>query len=52
MVTGGVVRSVAGLWSFSVKSMRGEQLEQAELTGKVLSATAPMRSSRWTRARW
>jgi uncharacterized protein YcbX len=34
MVTSGVVGSVAALWRFPVKSMRGEQLEQAELTGQ------------------
>ena len=36
MATNGVVGSVAGLWRFPVKSMRGEQLEQAELTGSGL----------------
>ncbi len=32
MATSGIVGTVAGLWRFPVKSMRGEQLEQAELT--------------------
>jgi len=32
MVTSGIVGAVAGLWRFPVKSMRGERLEQAELT--------------------
>ena len=32
MATSEVVGSVAGLWRFPVKSMRGEQLEQVELT--------------------
>ncbi len=32
MVTNGVVGAVAGLWRFPVKSMRGERLEQAQLT--------------------
>jgi uncharacterized protein YcbX len=32
MATTGTVGAVAGLWRFPVKSMRGEQLEQAELT--------------------
>jgi uncharacterized protein YcbX len=36
MATSGVVGSVAGLWRFPVKSMRGERLEQAELTGRGL----------------
>ena len=36
MVAGGLVGSVAGLWRFPVKSMRGEELEQAELTGQGL----------------
>ena len=36
MVTSAVVGSVAGLWRFPVKSMRGEQLEQAEITGRGL----------------
>jgi uncharacterized protein len=36
MATSGSVRSVAGLWRFPVKSMRGERLEQAELTGRGL----------------
>ena len=31
-----VVGSVAGLWRFPVKSMRGERLEHAELTGRGL----------------
>lgn len=36
MGTGGVVGSVARLWRFPVKSMLGEQLEQAEITGDGL----------------
>ncbi len=32
MVTNGKVGAVARLWRFPVKSMRGERLEQAELT--------------------
>jgi uncharacterized protein len=32
MATNGTVGAVAGLWRFPVKSMRGEWLEQAELT--------------------
>ena len=36
MATNEVVGSVAGLWRFPVKSMRGEQLDQAELTGRGL----------------
>ena len=36
MATDGIVGSVAGLWRFPVKSMRGEPLEQAEVTGQGL----------------
>ena len=36
MATNGMVGAVAGLWRFPVKSMRGEQLEQAELTERGL----------------
>ncbi len=36
MVTSGLVGSVARLWRFPVKSMRGEQPEQAELTERGL----------------
>ncbi len=36
MVTRQPVGSVAGLWRFPVKSMRGERLEQADLTGRGL----------------
>src|SRR5215813_6041397 len=36
MATSEVVGSVAGLWRFPVKSMRGERLNQAELTGRGL----------------
>ncbi len=36
MATSGRVGSVAGLWRFPVKSMRGERLEQAELTERGL----------------
>jgi uncharacterized protein len=36
MATSAVVGSVAGLWRFPVKSMRGERLEQVELTGQGL----------------
>ena len=32
MATSGIVGAVAGLWRFPVKSMRGEWLEQAQLT--------------------
>jgi uncharacterized protein YcbX len=34
MVASTVVGSVAALWRFPVKSMRGEQLDEAELTGQ------------------
>jgi uncharacterized protein YcbX len=36
MATSRIVGTVAGLWRFPVKSMRGERLEQAELTGRGL----------------
>ncbi len=36
MAASEVVGSVAGLWRFPVKSMRGERLEHAELTGRGL----------------
>ena len=36
MATTGVVGSVAGLWRFPVKSMRGERLEQADLLERGL----------------
>jgi uncharacterized protein YcbX len=36
MATGSIIGSVAGLWRFPVKSMRGERLEQAELTRRGL----------------
>ena len=36
MTKRGAVGSVAGLWRFAVKSMRGEQLEQAELAARGL----------------
>ncbi len=36
MVTNAIVGSVARLWRFPVKSMRGEQLEQAEVTERGL----------------
>ncbi len=36
MASSEVVGSVGGLWRFPVKSMRGEQLEQAELTERGL----------------
>ena len=36
MATNGLVGSVAGLWRFPVKSMRGEQLEQATLEARGL----------------
>jgi uncharacterized protein YcbX len=36
MATNGIVGAVAGLWRFPVKSMRGERLEQAELTERGL----------------
>ena len=36
MATTGIVGSVAGLWRFPVKSMRGEQLDQAELSERGL----------------
>ena len=36
MATNGKVGAVAGLWRFPVKSMRGERLEQAELTERGL----------------
>jgi hypothetical protein len=38
----GIVRPTAGLWRFPVKSMRGEQLEEAEVT-EVLWVTVVMR---------
>ncbi len=34
MLTNATVGSVAGLWRFPVKSMRGERIEQAEVTGR------------------
>jgi uncharacterized protein YcbX len=34
MATNEIVGSVAGLWRFPVKSMRGERIEQAELTAR------------------
>ncbi|MFN0088304.1 MAG: MOSC domain-containing protein [Blastocatellia bacterium] len=37
MTTGKRVGSVAGLWRFPVKSMKGERLEQADLTGRGLA---------------
>jgi hypothetical protein len=36
MATNEIVGSVAGLWRFPVKSMKGERIEQAELTGRGL----------------
>jgi uncharacterized protein len=36
MTTGGPVGSVAELWRFPVKSMRGERLDQTEVTGRGL----------------
>jgi uncharacterized protein len=36
MTTSKIVGSVTGLWRFPVKSMRGERIEQAELTGRGL----------------
>lgn len=36
MATSGIVGAIAGLWRFPVKSMRGEWLEQAELTERGL----------------
>ena len=36
MATNGLVGSVAGLWRFPVKSMRGEQLEQTNLEARGL----------------
>jgi hypothetical protein len=36
MATNEIVGSVSALWRFPVKSMRGEQLDQAELTGQGL----------------
>ncbi|HYN26355.1 MAG TPA: MOSC N-terminal beta barrel domain-containing protein, partial [Pyrinomonadaceae bacterium] len=36
MATSEIVGSVAGLWRFPVKSMRGERIEQVELTGRGL----------------
>ena len=36
MASSEVGGSIAGLWRFPVKSMRGEQLEQAELTERGL----------------
>ncbi len=35
-MTSEIVGDVAGLWRFPVKSMRGERIEQAELTGRGL----------------
>lgn len=34
MATKGIVGTVAGIWRFPVKSMQGEQLAQADLTGR------------------
>ena len=36
MTTNGVIGTVAALWRFPVKSMRGERLEQAEFTERGL----------------
>ena len=36
MATNEIVGSVAGLWRFPVKSMKGERIEQAELTERGL----------------
>ena len=36
MATSEIVGTVAGLWRFPVKSMRGERIEQVELTGRGL----------------
>ena len=36
MATSGLVGSVAGLWRFPVKSMKGERLDQADLTERGL----------------
>jgi len=36
-MTSGIVGAVTGLWRFPVKSMQGERLEQAELTGRGLA---------------
>lgn len=36
MATSGTVGAVTGLWRFPVKSMRGERLQQVELTGRGL----------------
>jgi hypothetical protein len=36
MATNEIVGSVAGLWRFPVKSMKGERIEQAEITGRGL----------------
>jgi uncharacterized protein YcbX len=36
MTTNGAVGTVAGLWRFPVKSMRGERLERAEFTERGL----------------
>ena len=34
-MTNGTVGSVSGLWRFPDKSMGGEQLEEAEVSGQV-----------------
>jgi hypothetical protein len=36
MAKGDIIGSVAGLWRFPVKSMRGERLEQVEITPRGL----------------
>ena len=36
MATTGIVGSLAGIWRFPVKSMRGEQIGQAELSERGL----------------
>ena len=37
MATSAIVGTVAGLWRFPVKSMRGEQIERAELSGRGIA---------------
>jgi uncharacterized protein YcbX len=40
MATSGRVGSVAGLWRFPVKSMRGERLDEAHVTDRIVVGQA------------
>jgi uncharacterized protein len=52
MPTTGIIGSVSGLWRFPVKSMRGERLEQAELTGRGLAGDRAYALIDRIQARW